>query len=50
VTLQEDAERLNEAMLNLVYEFAKAVGIIALVKRIRFLKLRDWVQEREDRA
>ena len=49
MTLQEDAEKFHEACLDLVYELAKAVGIIALVKHIPFLRLRGWVQDREDR-
>ena len=48
-SLQQDADRFHEACLDLLYELCKAIGIIALAKRIRFLRLRDWVQEREDR-
>lgn len=46
-TLQQDAEEFQEAMRDLAYEFTKAVGIIALVRRIPFLRLRSWVEERE---
>ena len=47
-TMQQDAEELQEALRDLAYEFAKAIGIIALVRRTPFLRFRSWVKDREN--
>ena len=39
---------LNEAVRDFLYEFGKLLGIIWLIKKIPFLKLKDWVEEREE--
>ena len=40
-------KEFEKVMRDFLYEFSKGVGIIWLVKKIRFLKLKDWVIERE---
>ena len=39
---------LQERLRDLGYAFAKVSGMIWLVKRIPFLQLRPWMQDRED--
>jgi len=41
-------DELSEAIRNFLYEFGKSLGIIWLIKKIPFLKLKDWVEEREE--
>jgi hypothetical protein len=47
VTAPDDQERLHEALRDLGYEFAKAIGIVWLAKRIPGLELKSWVRHRE---
>lgn len=46
-TLQEELTILQEALRDLLYNFLKSIGIIWLIKKISFLKLKDWVKEKE---
>jgi hypothetical protein len=48
VTLQEDAERLREAWLDLAYLILDTVGVVWIVRRLG-LRLRPWAQERSER-
>jgi hypothetical protein len=47
-TLQEDAERLREAWLDVLYEVGKAWGLIRFLEW-RGAKLKPWVRERQIR-
>ncbi len=47
-TMQDDLDRLREAWLDLAYSMVKAVGIVALVRRLG-MQPKAWVTEREAR-
>ncbi len=47
-TMQDDLDRLREAWLDFAYLVVKALGIIALVRRLGMLP-KAWVTEREAR-
>jgi hypothetical protein len=40
--------KLREAWLDLTFVFARAIGVIWLAKRIPFLRLKKWAQDRDD--
>lgn len=46
-TLQEELIDLQKALRDLAYNFLKSIGIIWLVKKFSFLKLKDWAKERD---
>lgn len=46
--LQQEAEELREAWLDLVYAVLKTLGMIRLAKR-RGWERKPWVHEREER-
>jgi hypothetical protein len=47
-TMQDDLDRLREAWLDLTYGVMKALGIVALVRRLG-MQPKAWVREREAR-
>ena len=38
---------MDNALKDFLYEFSKNIGIIWLIKKIPFLKLKQWVKERD---
>ena len=47
-TLEYQLRKLQEALRDLGFAFAKAAGLIWLIQRTPFLRLKQWVQDRED--
>lgn len=50
MTLGSDLSRIQEDVLDIVFALAKHAGIVWFAKRIPGRRLKQWAQEREDKA
>jgi|GEM_PF-4716464 hypothetical protein len=47
MTIIEAGKQFNEACLDLFYQISKGLGLISLIKNLKFLQLKQWVKDRK---